>query len=90
MEVLLGRLGSVRAAVRSLRRVCRGKPTVKSSFYLFPLRNGKKRLAYGTTPDDAIEILRMRLTDNDMKEIPPLEPEVIRQTDIPRRVKELG
>ena len=30
--------------------------------YLFTLKNGKKKLAYGESPEDALEILRIRLT----------------------------
>ena len=37
--------------------------------YLFDLKNGKKKLAYGQSPEDALEILRMRLTEEEMAEI---------------------
>ena len=37
--------------------------------YLFSLKNGKKRLAYGQTPEDALEILSYRLTPEEMAEI---------------------
>ena len=37
--------------------------------YLFSLRNGKKRLAYGQTPEDALEILSYRLSADEMNEI---------------------
>ena len=37
--------------------------------YLFSLKNGKKRLAYGQTPEDALEILGYRLTPEEMDEI---------------------
>jgi hypothetical protein len=37
--------------------------------YLFSLRNGKKRLAYGQTPEDALEILSYRLSAEEMNEI---------------------
>ena len=37
--------------------------------YLFSLKNGKKRLAYGQTPEDALEILSYRLTPEEMDEI---------------------
>jgi hypothetical protein len=37
--------------------------------YLFDMRNGKKKLAYGQSPDDALRILRLRLTDREMAEI---------------------
>ena len=37
--------------------------------YLFDLKNGKKKLAYGQSPEDALEILSIRLTKEEMEEI---------------------
>lgn len=37
--------------------------------YLFDLKNGKKKLAYGQSPEDALEILGYRLPPEEMKEI---------------------
>lgn len=37
--------------------------------YLFDMTNGKKKLAYGQSPEDALQILRFRLTDDEMAEI---------------------
>ncbi len=37
--------------------------------YLFDMANGKKKLAYGQSPDDALQILRLRLTDSEMAQI---------------------
>ena len=37
--------------------------------YLFSLKNGKKRLAYGQSPEDALEILGYRLSAEEMAEI---------------------
>jgi hypothetical protein len=37
--------------------------------YLFDLKNGKKKLAYGQSPEDALEILRARLTPEEMEQI---------------------
>ena len=37
--------------------------------YLFDLKNGKKKLAYGQSPEDALEILGYRLTPEEMEEI---------------------
>jgi hypothetical protein len=37
--------------------------------YLFVLKNGDKKLAYGHSPEDALEILSYRLTDEEMDEI---------------------
>jgi hypothetical protein len=37
--------------------------------YLFDLKNGNKKLAYGQSPEDALEILSYRLTEDEMNEI---------------------
>ena len=37
--------------------------------YLFSLKNGKKRLAYGQTPEDALEILSYRLSAEEMDQV---------------------
>jgi len=37
--------------------------------YLFDLKNGKKKLAYGQSPEDALEILSFRLPSDEMDEI---------------------
>jgi hypothetical protein len=37
--------------------------------YLFDLKNGKKKLAYGQSPEDALEILSYRLSEAEMNEI---------------------
>lgn len=38
-------------------------------FFLFDMKNGKKKLTYGHTPDDALEILALRLTEAEMNEV---------------------
>ena len=37
--------------------------------YLFDMKNGKRKLAYGQSPEDALEILRIRLSEAEMEEI---------------------
>jgi len=37
--------------------------------YLFEMKNGRQKLAYGQTPEDALDILRIRLGEDEMKEI---------------------
>jgi hypothetical protein len=37
--------------------------------YLFALKNGKRKLAYGQSPEDALEILSFRLSKEEMDEI---------------------
>jgi hypothetical protein len=58
--------------------------------YLFELKNGKKKLAYGATPENALEILAMRLTQAEMDEIVVDQYRRISQRDIQKYVPELG
>lgn len=58
--------------------------------YLFELKNGKKKLAYGQSPQDALEILRIRLTDDEMAEILSDRYQKISQRDLQQHVGELG
>jgi len=37
--------------------------------YLFDLRSGKQKLAYGESPEDALRILRVRLSEAEMADI---------------------
>jgi hypothetical protein len=39
--------------------------------YLFAMKNGKKKLAYGQSPQDALDILRFRLSEREMADILP-------------------
>ncbi len=58
--------------------------------YLFNLKNGKKKLAYGESPEDALEILSIRLTDEEMDGIIKDKYIKIRQRDLHKHVSELG
>lgn len=58
--------------------------------YLFDLKSGKKKLAYGQTPEDALEILRIRLSEQEMEEIRTGSFLKINQRDLQQYVKELG
>lgn len=58
--------------------------------YLFELKNGKKKLAYGASPENALEILAMRLTAEEMDEILTDQYVRISQRDIQKFVHELG
>ncbi|GIV69531.1 hypothetical protein [Caldilinea sp.] len=58
--------------------------------YLFSLKNGKKKLAYGQSPEDALEILRIRLTEEEMNEILPDQYIKINQRELQQYVHELG
>lgn len=59
-------------------------------FYLFEMQNGKKKLGYGTTPEDAYENLRLRLTDEEMRLIDKAQWIKIQQRDLQKHVEELG
>jgi len=58
--------------------------------FLFSLKNGKKKLAYGESPQDALDILRMRLTDEEMEQVLQDEYVKIRQRALQAYVDELG
>ncbi len=58
--------------------------------YLFDLKNGKKKLAYGASPEDALDILSIRLTPEEMAEIYAERYEKIRQRDLQKYVHLLG
>jgi len=58
--------------------------------YLFAMKNGMKKLGYGQSPDDALEILRLRLSETEMAEIIPDQYVKINQRQLQQHVKELG
>jgi hypothetical protein len=58
--------------------------------YLFALKNGKRKLAYGESPEDALEILSIRLTPEEMAEILRDDYIKINQRELQKYVKELG
>jgi hypothetical protein len=58
--------------------------------YLFAMKNGKQKLAYGQSPDDALEILRIRLSETEMAEILPDQFIKINQRQLQQHVKDLG
>ncbi len=58
--------------------------------YLFELKNGKKKLAYGQSPEDALEILRIRLSEEEMSDILQERYTKISQRDLQKHVAELG
>lgn len=58
--------------------------------YLFDLKNGRKKLAYGESPEDALDILRIRLSEPEMDEILKDRYIKIIQRDLQQYVKELG
>ncbi|MBT4522762.1 MAG: hypothetical protein HOC23_22410 [Halieaceae bacterium] len=58
--------------------------------YLFDLKSGKKKLAYGQSPEDALEILSFRLTADEMADIIPGKHMKISQRKIQQYVHLLG
>jgi hypothetical protein len=58
--------------------------------YLFQLKNGKRKLAYGSSPEIALEILSIRLSEEEMDEIIRDQYERIKQRDIQQYISELG
>ncbi len=58
--------------------------------YLFSMKNGKKKLAYGKSPGDALEILSFRLTPAEMAEIIREEYTKVNQRDLQQYVPLLG
>ena len=64
--------------------------TAPHHMYLFAMANGRKKLSYGTSPEDAYDNLRLRLTDKEMSAIDQARYERILQRDLRRHINELG
>jgi hypothetical protein len=58
--------------------------------YLFELKNGKQKLAYGQNPEDALDILRVRLTEAEMAQIIPDKYTRINQRKLQEYIHNLG
>jgi hypothetical protein len=58
--------------------------------YLFDMTNGKKKLAYGQSPQDALEILSFRLPQEEMAQILADQYTKIRQRDLQKYTDQLG
>lgn len=58
--------------------------------YLFDLKNGKKKLAYGLSPEDALAILALRLSPEEMATIEKDRFQVVRQSNLRKLVPMLG
>ncbi|MBI5301453.1 MAG: hypothetical protein HY868_04895 [Chloroflexi bacterium] len=59
-------------------------------FFLFAMKNGKKKLAYGTTAEDAFENLKLRLTPKEIEQIMPEQYVQFPQRELQKHVHELG
>ncbi|MBP7998601.1 MAG: hypothetical protein KA314_07100 [Chloroflexi bacterium] len=58
--------------------------------YLFEMKNGKQKLAYGASPEDALNILRVRLTEEEMAMIVPDKYIKISQRRMQEHIGNLG
>ncbi len=58
--------------------------------YLFELKSGKQKLAYGQSPEDALEILSMRLPQEEMAEIQREKFIKVSQRELQQYVHNLG
>jgi hypothetical protein len=66
------------------------RQTRPHSLYLFQMKNGKKKIAYGESPEDALRILATRLSEAELAEILPGSFERISQRRLLDRIEELG
>ena len=58
--------------------------------YLFEMKNGRQKLAYGRSPQDALEILRIRLSEEEMAQILPDRYIRISQRKLQQYIHNLG
>ena len=58
--------------------------------YLFEMKNGKQKLAYGQSAEDALDILRIRLTEEEMSLILADQYKKIPQRRLHEFVENLG
>jgi hypothetical protein len=58
--------------------------------YLFAMTNGKKKIAYGSSPEDAFESLKLRLTEQETAAIIRDQYTRIAQRELHQHVHELG
>jgi hypothetical protein len=59
-------------------------------FYVFDMKNGKKKLAYGASPEDAFEILRLRLAPEEMAQVIQDRCTKISQRKLRQHIHNLG
>jgi len=61
-----------------------------SKFFLFNMKNGKKKLAYGNDLQDALYVLSLRLSEEELDQVIKDEYVKIPQRDLQKIVSELG
>ncbi len=59
-------------------------------FYLFAMKNGKKKLGYGPSPEQAYENLKLRLTPQELQDVFKEQYTRIPQRDLQKYARELG
>ena len=59
-------------------------------FFVFAMQNGRKKLAYGASPEDAYQILKLRLTSEEMEQIIGDQYTKVSQRKIREYIHELG
>lgn len=64
--------------------------TTPHYMYLFEMKNGKQKLAYGASPEDALSILEMRLTAAEMDQILRDQYKRIPQREMLKHIGNLG
>lgn len=58
--------------------------------YLFDLRSGRRKLAYGESPEDALAILKIRLSEQEMAEVVPDRFIKVNQRELRQYIDNLG
>jgi hypothetical protein len=58
--------------------------------YLFDLRNGRQKLAYGESPEDALQILSIRLSEQEMAEVVTDRYIKVNQRELRQYIDNLG
>jgi len=58
--------------------------------FVFEMKNGKQKLAYGQTPEDALYVLRIRLTEDEMAQIIPDRYLKISARELQAHIENLG
>jgi len=58
--------------------------------FLFEMKNGKQKLAYGQSPEDALDILSVRLSPEEMNQIIPDKYKKVNQRKLQEHVQNLG
>ncbi|MGA2706570.1 MAG: hypothetical protein ABSH35_36620 [Isosphaeraceae bacterium] len=59
-------------------------------FYLFALRGGGRKLAYGASPEDALEVLAFWHTQEEMDQIIKDDFLTLSQRELPAHIHELA